>query len=78
MFTFLGVGDGYTVDRGLIEEQAGFLGVAPEDVVMATGTAEEAAERIKWLAAAGADTVVVRPLDLADPLRHVRALLAAL
>ncbi|MED7927363.1 LLM class flavin-dependent oxidoreductase [Nonomuraea sp. LP-02] len=78
MFTFLGVGDGYTVDRGLIEEQAGFLGVAPEDVVMATGTAEEAAERVKGLAAAGADTVVVRPLDLTDPLRHVRALLAAL
>ncbi|QYC38787.1 Phthiodiolone/phenolphthiodiolone dimycocerosates ketoreductase [Nonomuraea coxensis DSM 45129] len=78
MFTFLGVGDGHTVDRGLVEGQAAFLGVAPEDVMMATGTAEEAAGRVKALAAAGADTVVVRPLDLTDPLRHVRALLAAL
>ncbi|MCK2221227.1 LLM class flavin-dependent oxidoreductase [Actinomadura sp. ATCC 31491] len=78
VFTFLGVGDAHTVDRALIEGQAAFLGVAPEDLAMATGTAGQAAARIKALAAAGADTVVVRPLDRVDPLAHVEALLAAL
>ncbi|MEW9547037.1 LLM class flavin-dependent oxidoreductase [Nonomuraea sp. NPDC050783] len=81
MFTFLGVNLGagaVEVDRELIAGQAAFLGVAPEDVVMATGTAEEAAAEVKALAAAGADTVVLRPLDLADPLSHVKALLSAL
>ncbi|TMR93276.1 LLM class flavin-dependent oxidoreductase [Nonomuraea basaltis] len=77
-FTFLHIGaDATEVTGPMVEGQASFLGVAPEDVVMAAGTPEEAAARIKSLWAAGADTVVVRPLG-ADPLRHVTALLSAL
>ena len=58
-------------------EQAKFLKVRPEEVVMATGSAEEAAERVRELWAAGAQTVAVRPVG-AEPLPHVTKLLAAL
>ena len=58
-------------------EQAKFLKVRPEEVVMATGSAEEAAERVRGLWAAGARTVAVRPIG-AEPLSHVTKLLAAL
>ncbi|MFB4282649.1 MULTISPECIES: LLM class flavin-dependent oxidoreductase [unclassified Nonomuraea] len=78
VFTYLHTGpDTGEVTRSMVEGQAGFLGVAPEDVVMATGTPEEAAAQVKSLWAAGADTVAVRPLGT-DPLRHVEALLSAL
>ncbi|MEV5889810.1 LLM class flavin-dependent oxidoreductase [Nonomuraea fuscirosea] len=63
--------------RSLLDGQAGFLGVAPEDVAMASGAPEEAAEWVKSLGAAGADTVVLRPVG-ADPLGQVRTILAAL
>ncbi|WP_223167002.1 LLM class flavin-dependent oxidoreductase [Nonomuraea sp. SYSU D8015] len=79
VFTYLHIGDdaaGFT--RAMVEGQAAWLGVAPEDVAMAAGTAEEAAAMVKSLWAAGADTVAVRPLAQEDPLRHVTALLAAL
>ncbi|MEV4175156.1 LLM class flavin-dependent oxidoreductase [Nonomuraea sp. NPDC049709] len=78
VFTYLHTGpDTGEVTRSMVEGQAGFLGVAPEDVVMATGAPEEAAAQVKSLWAAGADTVAVRPLGT-DPLRHVEALLSAL
>jgi alkanesulfonate monooxygenase SsuD/methylene tetrahydromethanopterin reductase-like flavin-dependent oxidoreductase (luciferase family) len=78
VFIYLHIGDDAAeVTRSMVEGQAGFLGVRPEDVVMATGTAEQAAAQVKSLWAAGADTVAVRPLG-ADPLTHVNALLAAL
>ncbi|WP_431915851.1 LLM class flavin-dependent oxidoreductase [Nonomuraea jabiensis] len=63
--------------RAMLAGQAGFLGVAPEEVAMASGSAEAAAEHVKELWAAGAATVAVRPLG-PDPLRHVTALLSAL
>ncbi|MGV9377151.1 LLM class flavin-dependent oxidoreductase [Nonomuraea sp. NPDC003707] len=63
--------------RALVAGQAGFLGVAPEEVAMASGSPEAAAEHVKELWAAGAATVAVRPLG-PDPLRHVTALLSAL
>ncbi|MEV4572539.1 LLM class flavin-dependent oxidoreductase [Nonomuraea jabiensis] len=63
--------------RSMLAGQAGFLGVAPEEVAMASGSPEAAAEHVKELWAAGAATVAVRPLG-PDPLRHVTALLSAL
>ncbi|MEV0379939.1 LLM class flavin-dependent oxidoreductase [Nonomuraea sp. NPDC050643] len=78
VFTFLHTGPGTAEATGAaVAGQAGYLGVTPEEVVMASGTAEEAAARVKSLWAAGADTVAVRPLG-ADPLSHVAALLSAL
>ncbi|MEQ4715304.1 LLM class flavin-dependent oxidoreductase [Nonomuraea sp. B19D2] len=78
VFTFLHTGaDFEEVTRPMVAGQAGFLGVAPEEVVMAAGSAEAAAEQVKALWAAGAGTVAVRPLG-SDPLQHVTALLAAL
>lgn len=76
VFTYLHTGGG-EVPTSLVEEQAAFLGIAPQDVVMATGTPEQAAAQVKALWAAGADTVAVRPLD-PNPLPHVHALLSAL
>jgi alkanesulfonate monooxygenase SsuD/methylene tetrahydromethanopterin reductase-like flavin-dependent oxidoreductase (luciferase family) len=78
VFTFLHTGaDAAEVTRPMVEGQASFLGVAPEDVVMAVGSPEAAAAQVKSLWAAGADTVAVRPLG-SDPLQHVTALLSAL
>jgi alkanesulfonate monooxygenase SsuD/methylene tetrahydromethanopterin reductase-like flavin-dependent oxidoreductase (luciferase family) len=79
VFTYLHIGDDAAeFTRSMVEGQASWLGVAPEDVAMATGTPEEAAAMVKSMWAAGADTVAVRPLPQEDPLRHVTALLAAL
>jgi alkanesulfonate monooxygenase SsuD/methylene tetrahydromethanopterin reductase-like flavin-dependent oxidoreductase (luciferase family) len=58
-------------------EQAGFLQVRPEEVVMASGSASEAADVVRQMWSAGAQTVAVRPFG-ADPLSHVTKLLAAL
>ncbi|MFC4011585.1 LLM class flavin-dependent oxidoreductase [Nonomuraea purpurea] len=78
VFTYLHIGpDAAEATRAMVEGQAGFLGVAPSEVAMAVGTAEEAAAQVKALWAAGADTVAVRPLG-SDPLHHVNALLSAL
>ncbi|MFG1941992.1 LLM class flavin-dependent oxidoreductase [Nonomuraea sp. NPDC048826] len=74
-FTYLHVGPGFP-DR-FVAEQATFLGVAEAEVGMAVGTADEAAAHVKALWAAGAGTVLVRPVA-ADPLPHVTALLTAL
>lgn len=79
VFTYLHIGaDAAEFTRSMVEGQASWLGVAPEDVAMAAGTPEEAAAQVKSLWAAGADTVTVRPLAQEDPLRHVTALLSAL
>ncbi|MEV0348898.1 LLM class flavin-dependent oxidoreductase [Nonomuraea sp. NPDC050680] len=58
-------------------DQAGFLQVRPEEVVMASGSASEAADVVRQMWSAGAQTVAVRPFG-ADPLSHVTKLLAAL
>ncbi|MFI6596259.1 LLM class flavin-dependent oxidoreductase [Nonomuraea sp. NPDC050536] len=77
-FTHLYVDDDAAkVLRPIAEEQAAFMGVAPEEVAMATGSPAEAAAHVRDLAAAGAATVVVRPVG-PEPLTHVRRLLAAL
>ncbi|KAB8197639.1 LLM class flavin-dependent oxidoreductase [Nonomuraea phyllanthi] len=78
IFTYLHIGaDFATALRPMVEGQAGFLGVAPEEVAVTAGSAEAAAAQVKALWAAGAGTVAVRPFG-PDPLRHVRALLSAL
>ncbi|MEV4116379.1 LLM class flavin-dependent oxidoreductase [Nonomuraea sp. NPDC049695] len=78
IFTFLHTGADFAeVTRPMVEGQAGFLGVAPEEVVMAVGSPEAAAAQVKALWAAGAGTVAVRPLG-SDPIQHVTALLSAL
>nr|WP_311132415.1 LLM class flavin-dependent oxidoreductase [Nonomuraea gerenzanensis] len=78
VFTFLRVGSGDDGESGeMVAGQAGFLGVAPEDVAIASGTAEEAAAHVNSLWTAGATSVVVRPIG-ADPLGQVNALLSAL
>ncbi|GAA3709621.1 LLM class flavin-dependent oxidoreductase [Nonomuraea antimicrobica] len=78
VFTFLRVGADASGDiPPIVEGQAGFLGVAPEQVAMASGTPEAAAEHVKELWAAGAGTVTVRPIG-DDPLGQVAALLSAL
>ncbi|MFI7616350.1 LLM class flavin-dependent oxidoreductase [Nonomuraea terrae] len=75
VFTYLHTGG--EVDRSLVEGQAGFLGIAPEDVATASGTPQEAAAQVKALWAAGASTVAVRPIGQ-EPLEQVTALLSAL
>ncbi|MGJ6961554.1 LLM class flavin-dependent oxidoreductase [Streptosporangium sp. G11] len=77
VFVNLYLGDDATVVTGLAEGSAGFLKVAPEEVVMAVGSPEEAADQIRSLWEAGAHTVVVRPFG-PDPLPQVDLLLGQL
>jgi alkanesulfonate monooxygenase SsuD/methylene tetrahydromethanopterin reductase-like flavin-dependent oxidoreductase (luciferase family) len=81
VFVHLYVGDDPDLVREAVRpaatEQAGFLGVAPEDVPMAAGSAGEAADVVRSLWEAGADTVVLRPVG-PEPLEHVDRILAAL
>ncbi|MEU4403479.1 LLM class flavin-dependent oxidoreductase [Streptosporangium sp. NPDC023963] len=77
VFVNLYVGDDRAVVAGLAEGSAGFLKVAPEEVVMAAGSPEEAADQVRSLWEAGARTVVVRPYG-PDPLPQVDLLLAEL
>ncbi|MEV0617117.1 LLM class flavin-dependent oxidoreductase [Nonomuraea sp. NPDC050404] len=76
VFTFLRLGAAEAT-RAMVEGQAGFLGVSPEEVSMASGTPEQAAAHVKSLWKAGAGSVAVRPIG-ADPLGQVNALLSAL
>lgn len=62
--------------RPFVESQAEWLGCPPDEVFTVAGTAARAADRIGELAAAGADTVVLRFFG-PDPLRQLRAVLAA-
>ncbi|WP_169950379.1 LLM class flavin-dependent oxidoreductase [Microbispora sp. H11081] len=77
-FVYLHVGDDARLAmRPAAEEQAAFLRVPPEEVVMAAGSPEEAGALVRALWEAGVTTVAVRPVG-ADPLSHVHRLLAAL
>lgn len=77
VFVHLYLGGDAAVVTGLAEDTAGFLKVSPEEVVMATGSPEEAADQIRSLWEAGARTVVVRPYG-PDPLPQVDLLLGQL
>ncbi|MEU4835728.1 LLM class flavin-dependent oxidoreductase [Streptosporangium sp. NPDC023615] len=76
VFTHLCVGDPGAA-AALAADSAGFLGVPPDEVVMASGSAEEAADQVRSLWEAGATTVAVRPFG-PDPLAQVDLLLAEL
>ncbi|NUS14499.1 MAG: LLM class flavin-dependent oxidoreductase [Streptomyces sp.] len=62
--------------RPFAEQQAGWLGCAPETLYTVSGPAAQAAECVRELGAAGAGTVVLRVFG-PDPLRQLTALLAA-
>ncbi|WP_327087422.1 LLM class flavin-dependent oxidoreductase [Nonomuraea sp. NBC_01738] len=77
-FTHLYLGDDApAVTRPIAEEHGAFLKVTPEEVVMATGSADAAVTLIRGLWSAGVDTVVLRPIGN-DPLVDVAAVLDAL
>ncbi|GAA3345910.1 LLM class flavin-dependent oxidoreductase [Amorphoplanes nipponensis] len=63
--------------RDIVATQAAWLGAAPEELFTLIGPAAVVPERVGALRAAGAGTVVLRPLGPA-PLEQVRAALAAL
>jgi 5,10-methylenetetrahydromethanopterin reductase len=63
--------------RPLLAGQGSWLGRPPEEVYAVAGTAERAAGQLRELAAAGADTVVLRVAGT-EPLRQVEAVLKAL
>ncbi|GAA4063482.1 LLM class flavin-dependent oxidoreductase [Nonomuraea soli] len=67
-----------TLPDAIVQGTAGFLKIDPSEVFSVSGTAEQAAARLAELDRAGAHTVVLRPADHDDPLRHVSELLAAL
>lgn len=81
VFAFLYAGDDpaevAAVTGGMLATQAAWLGVAPEDLFTVIGPAERIPERVAALHAAGAATVVLRPLG-DDPLGQARTALAAL
>jgi alkanesulfonate monooxygenase SsuD/methylene tetrahydromethanopterin reductase-like flavin-dependent oxidoreductase (luciferase family) len=63
--------------RDAVAGQAGWLGIAPADLFGLIGAPATIAGKVADLRAAGADTVVLRPLG-PDPSGQVRAALAAL
>jgi 5,10-methylenetetrahydromethanopterin reductase len=63
--------------RETVAAQAEWLGVPPADLFTLIGPAAGIAERVAELRAAGADTVILRPLG-GDPLGQARSALAAL
>ncbi len=81
VFAFLHVGDdparAEAATREMLAGQADWLGVAPSELFTVIGPASGIARRVEELRAAGATTVVLRPLG-ADPLGQARAALAAL
>jgi alkanesulfonate monooxygenase SsuD/methylene tetrahydromethanopterin reductase-like flavin-dependent oxidoreductase (luciferase family) len=81
VFAFLRVDDdpshAASVTREAIEGQAAWLGVSPAEVYTVTGPASSLPDRIDELAAAGASTVVLRPLG-PDPDGQTRSALAAI
>jgi alkanesulfonate monooxygenase SsuD/methylene tetrahydromethanopterin reductase-like flavin-dependent oxidoreductase (luciferase family) len=76
-FTHLYLGEDATVTARLTAGSAEFLQVDPGEVVMAGGSPETAADQVRSLWEAGADTVVVRPFG-PDPLPQIDLLLAEL
>lgn len=77
VFTHLYVGDDPAVGARLAAGSAEFLRVDPDEVVMAVGSPEVAADQVRSLWEAGADTVVLRPFG-PDPLPQVDSVLAEL
>lgn len=63
--------------RPLVEGQGAWLGRPPEEVFTVSGTAAEAADHVRALAAADADTVVLRIFGQ-EPVRQLGAVLGAL
>jgi alkanesulfonate monooxygenase SsuD/methylene tetrahydromethanopterin reductase-like flavin-dependent oxidoreductase (luciferase family) len=63
--------------REMVTAQAGWLGAEPAELFTLIGPADAVPDRVEALRAAGADTVVLRPLG-ANPLDQVRQALAAL
>jgi alkanesulfonate monooxygenase SsuD/methylene tetrahydromethanopterin reductase-like flavin-dependent oxidoreductase (luciferase family) len=81
VFAFLHVdedaGRAAAATRETVATQAEWLGVPPAELFTLIGPAGGIAERVAALHAAGADTVVLRPLG-DDPLAQARAALGAL
>jgi alkanesulfonate monooxygenase SsuD/methylene tetrahydromethanopterin reductase-like flavin-dependent oxidoreductase (luciferase family) len=81
VFTHLCVGDDpervAAATAPIVEEYMGWLKVPADEVFLAAGPVATAAERIRSLWDAGADTVVLRPVG-EDPAGQVRAALAEL
>lgn len=81
VFAFCCVGeDAEQVARTLrpsVEGHAGWLGRPPEQVFTVSGRPADAAERVGELAAAGAGTVVLRPVGR-EPVRQLGSVLEAL
>lgn len=77
VFTHLYVGDSPELLGPIRAEVGQFVGKAPADVPMATGSPEQIATFVKSLYAAGTDTVVLRPVG-PEPLSHVHAVVPAL
>jgi alkanesulfonate monooxygenase SsuD/methylene tetrahydromethanopterin reductase-like flavin-dependent oxidoreductase (luciferase family) len=78
VFTFLCVdADPRARSAEVLAGQAAWLGVAPEELHLAGGSAATSAEQVRALWTAGARTVVLRPIG-DDPLGQVRAVLSAL
>ena len=81
VFTHLCVGDDAErvaeLTAPVVEEYTAWLKVPAEDVFLAAGPVATAAERIRSLWDAGADTVVLRPVG-EDPEGQVRRVLAEL
>jgi alkanesulfonate monooxygenase SsuD/methylene tetrahydromethanopterin reductase-like flavin-dependent oxidoreductase (luciferase family) len=81
VFTYLHVEDdagrAAEVTGDILAGQASWLGVEPAELFTMIGSAAAVPDRVEALRAAGADTVVLRPLG-ADPLDQVRQALAAL
>ncbi len=79
-FAFLRVDDdperAAEVTRDVLAGQASWLGVPPSDLFALIGSAGTVPARVSALHAAGADTVVLRPLG-PDPAGQARAALAA-
>lgn len=79
-FAFLRVDDdperAAEVTRDVLAGQASWLGVPPSDLFALIGSAGTVPARVSALHAAGADTVVLRPLG-PDPVGQARAALAA-
>ncbi|MBB2911935.1 alkanesulfonate monooxygenase SsuD/methylene tetrahydromethanopterin reductase-like flavin-dependent oxidoreductase (luciferase family) [Streptosporangium becharense] len=77
LLTHLYVGEDASVGAALAADSAAFLGIPPQDVTQAVGSPSAAADAVRSLWEAGADTVVVRPFG-PDPLPQVELLLAEL
>ncbi|WP_433259530.1 LLM class flavin-dependent oxidoreductase (plasmid) [Streptosporangium sp. CA-135522] len=77
VFTNLYVGDDAAVGARLAVGSAKFLHVAPDEVVQAVGSPKAAADQVRSLWEAGADTVALRPFG-PDPLPQVDLVLAEL